>query len=110
MTTDLEILKGMDALYKERSWCQGFVWAGGESFMDASRYCLQGAARRVICGGAVELPGAYSEGSWVTYIVDKVARAAGADCNGDEWNDEPGRTKGEVVAAIRKAIELEEAA
>ena len=120
--TDLEILRGMDALFEERGWCQGMSWSGGDgSRENAECYCLTGAAECVVLGIDEDCYGAECD-ALVDCVAYKVVRAAGGLLDqgrsvampwqhyGIDWNDAEGRTKAEVVAAIRKAIELEVAA
>lgn len=73
---------------------------------DFSRcYCAVGAIRQA----AIE---AYGDGYWATFALARVITGepasgiSSAEKSVYAWNDDPDRTKAEVVAALRKAAEL----
>lgn len=102
--TPVEVLRKAKALIEERGWTQG------EYVSRDGAHCARGAC--YVASGSHVLP-MYPVG----HIDDSAndAQYALASAIGKEllhsvsdWNDEPGRTKKEVLAAFDKAIALAE--
>lgn len=77
------LLKAADYI-EEHAWCQGTIEDS------AGRVCLVGALTKV--------------GGWESYatVTDDLSHVLG-NTNIVRWNNTPGRTKAEVVAALRGA-------
>jgi hypothetical protein len=90
MSAVADVLNGAADLIERDGWCQ-------------SRYLLETGER--CADGAIAVAGNGHHGG-----VRSVARLALRSAIGGEsvviWNDAPGRTKAEVVAALRAAAEL----
>lgn len=96
--------KAADLLEQPNAWCQGSIArdAKGERVgvaqsPRACSWCIIGAV--VKAAGSVKLPDG---------IIHKIKNAAVADdvyLSLGSWNDEPSRTKNDVVAVLRKAAE-----
>jgi hypothetical protein len=106
MSNNVEILT-LARGYVEKGWTQGWVAAdkGGQRVdyrdEDAVCWCSLGAIWRAVedlCPAGVR--------SWMEREAEEVVeKAIGNEYIGD-WNDADGRTKGEVLAAFDRAIEL----
>lgn len=92
--TTADVLHRAADLLEEFDWCQGNLGRNGA-------YCAMGAI------GAVVDRANLSPGEW--YVALDVASfglpASGTKHPLAHWNDEPGRTKAEVVARLREAAE-----
>lgn len=73
----------------ERGWCQGRMATGD------GRVCIRGA-----------ILGAFTEEAEERRADALLKKAAGFSGYLGDWNDLPGRTQAEVLAAFDKAIEL----
>lgn len=112
--TTLEILRGVrELLADEKRWHHG---SGAFAATDdgkpcdtlssrAACFCIAGAAFRVLGIGTTQP----AHEAWA--VVDAIHRAADINKTAGigKWNDAPERTHAEVIAAIDKAIELEQA-
>ncbi len=80
-------------------WCQGILTN------DRGQYCAAGAIRRAVNEGNYQ-----NEGAAVTACVSAVETLeAEVGQTIVDWNDTPGRTSDEVIAAMRYAAERVEA-
>lgn len=84
-------LRAIEVL-KKRGWCQGGLADGADG-----PCCMVGACNVVRCGSPYGGPGAIG--------IDEIEEAIGTPLYGI-WNDDPGRTLGQVIAALRKAAKL----
>lgn len=95
----LEILRGARALLVDKGWVQGVAAVDGDGYCVGSskatvcRLCALGAIWRSAGGSLTK------EAIDVEAVMNKVAGGSIA-----EFNDAPGRTKDEVLAAFDKAI------
>lgn len=103
MTTPAEILRKARELIETKGWTQGAYArsAKGEPVdwynKRACQFCLNGALN-------------YAEGlAFVSYDGRELIREAVGQPNTIKWNDEPTRTKAEVLAVFDRAIALAEA-
>jgi hypothetical protein len=98
--TTREVLHRAADLLEEFGWCQGQLFSRGRR-----AYCVIGATARA----AHDLG---YEGDWTGgygFVRDRVGadllRAVSGGWFSGDWNDEPDRTKAEVVAKLREAAE-----
>lgn len=84
-------LRAIEVL-KERGWYQGGLEEG-----PGGPCCMVGACNVALSGSATS-PRFHQD-------LDEVARAVGSILLGD-WNDAKGRTRRQVIAALRKAAKL----
>lgn len=98
--TTADVLNRAADLLEEFGWCQqaearNYKGVGGDALdPDVARFCIYGALRRA----GIDL-GAPRYFGWDCWDAMGLEGAPGP------WNDEPGRTKAEVVAALRSAAE-----
>ena len=92
---------------EEKDWCQG-AFARNSSYesvsiynLDACKFCLAGAVM-VSTRAVVVSPGVH-RGSILNAAYEKIENLIAS--NVTVWNDKPGRTKEEVINALRKAAE-----
>ena len=85
----------------EKGWCQGEYGRGGGVCMVGALYVAEGNPREKVNENDVEVGESYYE----TY--DALRRAVG--WNIPMWNDAPGRTQEDVLAAYDRAINAEAA-
>ncbi len=95
-----------DLLEKPGAWTQG-AYARGKSGRKVSTrktavcFCAVGAIDAVIGKPTIGI-----EGHWEALRMVTFAAIGTREANVAEWNDEPGRTQAEVVAAFRRAAAL----
>lgn len=99
--TPVEVLKKAKALIEERGWCR-------REYKDTRGcYCSLGACY-VASGYEVEGASVLHDGDVTAYATAEKALERAIDSAVIRWNDSPGRTKDEVLAAFDKAIALAE--
>jgi len=103
-----EVLRASAQVLRERGWCQGwYVDGDGSTDVDTGgAVCLFGALNLVFYG----TPFPPEEGDQDPRSATLEAALAIVADEGDvaEWNDEPGRTVEEVLAAIETAALITE--
>lgn len=102
VVTDEEIRRRAADLLEEFGWCQGAFArdpSGSPYFArdkEAVAFCARGALIRA--GLALGLASNWADLAQAQ-ITEQISAAI--FCRLDEWNDDPGRTKAEVVALLR---------
>lgn len=93
MSAGQQVLLDAADLIEEKGWIQGANWRPGLG------YCVFGAINKVTQNDL-----AFSDA--VGRVLTEIGRLNQPWTGGiARWNDEPGRTKDEVLAALRKAAE-----
>ena len=85
-------------IIRKKGWCQGEYHKKGDG------YCILGAIAKAYGVSDNEL----TDNLHFIWLTSDLLRVIGSDFEGieNEWNDEPGRTKGQVIAALMKADKL----
>lgn len=108
MEADAILVKAKERL--RGHWMQGDYSDGSD--VDTCDVCMLGAIFWTICGDPDGIPGAATAWHFVNRAIseayDDAVRALEkvTDDNISSWNDTPGRTEEEVLAAFDKAREL----
>ena len=91
--TDADILLNAARIIEEFGWCQG-TWTDG-----AGHLCLEGAVRVAL--GDRPNSTKFTDAFTFVRVLGRVERVVGT--RPARWNDTPGRTQAQVVAALRAA-------
>lgn len=98
-----EVLTRAADVIDERGWCQGEAWAPG------GQVCAHGAIWEALGIDRID----YDQGELTTgarpvfgAACDAIRRHIGPGRSVTGWNDEPGRTKDDVTAALRAAAKV----
>lgn len=101
MKTIRQIRDDAATLLETVGWCQGVFRKVGDKGVEA--YCMIGACREAAGYYAYDYDAAYADAAVAADLAAHAAHADASDAaDAARWNDTPGRTKEEVIAALRR--------